>query len=107
MEKDDMLKKDQRSDSSDQPKRITFSRFNTKTQKLEPYGSMCWNGQEWEVEEENRYCSIAAMLDETKGFGGRILTKKDRGFYQPWWHTPTTGWRVDVDPIPRPYWSKE
>lgn len=107
MGKGNIIRSDDRPDYTDQPKRITFSRFNTRTQKLEPYGSMRWNGQEWEVEEDNRYHSIAAMVEEVKGFGGQILTKKDRDFYQSWWHNPTTGWRVEVEPIPRAYRSQE
>ncbi len=66
---------------------------------------MCWNGQEWEVEEDNKYRSIAAMTGEIRGFAGRILTRKDRDFYMPFWHTPTTGWRVVVEPVPHPYRS--
>jgi hypothetical protein len=90
-------------DDSALPTRIVFQVFNTKTHELEPYGSMRWNGEEWEVEEENRFGTMRAMTNEVKGFGGRILTKKDRDFYMPFWHTPTTGWRVDVYPVPVPY----
>lgn len=106
MEKDNVLGNEQQPDYSGQPNRIIFTVFNTKTQKLEPYGSMRWSGKEWEVEEDNRYRSIAAMLHEIKGFGGRILTRKDREFYMPFWHTPTTGWKVDVEPVPHHYRCK-
>ena len=106
-----MIRKHQRPGQShiyaDQPKRIVFQQFNTKTQSLEPYGSMLWNGEEWEVEEDNKFHSIAALLDDHKGFGGQILTKKDRDFYMPFWHTPTTGWKVDIEPVPHHYRSQE
>lgn len=88
---------------SDFPTRIVFQVYNTKARKLEPYGTMRWNGEEWEAEEDNIYGSVKGLTDEIRGFGGKILTKKNRDFYKPFWHTPPTGWRVDVYPVPPQY----